>query len=252
MKQVLLSIFLLIPALLLAQHAPVTIPAGTILPVQLNSTISSVKSKPGDKITARLMQDVPLPDGRKIRARTRVLGQVTEVVPSSGGAPGKITIRFDKLGPSKGSSVAITTNLRAIASMLEVDEAQEPKFSPDYGTPSTAYPTVQIGGEAVYRGGGHVMHGNQIVGDPVLGGGVLVTVSSRPGTPCRGEIAGNTALQALWVFSSDACGAYDLPNLAIVHAGRSEPIGRIVLSAKHSDVKVTAGTGMLLRVNAAS
>lgn len=252
MKQILLACFLLIPALLFAQHASVTIPAGTILPIQWNSTISSAKSKPGDKITARVMQDVPLPDGRKIRARTRVLGEVTEVVPSSGSAPGKITIRFDTLELGKASNVTIRTNLRAIASMLDVDDAQEPKFSPDYGTPAAAYPTVQIGGEAVYRGGGHVMHGSEIVGDPVPETGVLVTVRSRSGSPCRGETDGNTARQALWVFSSDACGAYDLPNLAIVHAGRSEPIGQIVLSAKHGDVKVAAGTGMLLRVNAGS
>lgn len=251
MKRILFACLLLLPGSVFAQHAPDAIPPGTILPLQLNSSISSAKSKPGEKITARVMQDVPLPDGTKIHERSRVLGHVVDVTPAGAGVPGKISIQFDTL-QLRGHALAIATNLRAIASMMDVDEAQEPKFSPDYGTPSTAYPTVQIGGEAVYRGGGHVMHGNQIVGEPVLGGGVLVTVSSRPGTPCRGEIAGNTARQALWVFSSDACGVYDLPNLEISHAGRNDPFGRIVLAAKVGEVKIGAGTGLLLRVNAGS
>jgi len=251
MKQTLLACLLLLPASAFGQHSPVNVPPGTILPVQLESSLSSPKSKPGEKTTARIMQDVPLPDGYKIRERTRVLGHVVDATPAAKGAPGKVSVQFDSIQLGK-ETVAITTNLRAIASVLEVDDAQEPKFSPDYGTPSTAYVLVQIGGETVYRGGGHVMHGDQIVGEPVLGGGVLVTVSSRPGTPCRGEVAGNTAVQALWVFSSDACGVYGLPNLVIMHAGRNDPLGRIVLGAKAGEVKIGSGVGMLLRVNARS
>jgi hypothetical protein len=36
------------------------IPAGTILRLQLNSSLNSKKSKPVEVVTARLMQDVPL------------------------------------------------------------------------------------------------------------------------------------------------------------------------------------------------
>jgi hypothetical protein len=204
-KRILLVCLLCVPALAFAQNVPNAVPAGTILPVQLNSSLSSAKSRPGDKVTARIMQDIPLPDGSKVHARSRVLGHVVSVAPASSGASGKIAIQFDTLEVQK-RALAITTNLRAIASMLEVDEAETPKFSPDYGTPSAAYPTVQIGGETVYRGGGHVMHGSEVVGEPVVSGGVLATIRTRPGTPCRGAIDGNTAPQALWVFSSDACG----------------------------------------------
>jgi hypothetical protein len=248
MKRILLMVLLSLPTALLAQRVPESIPAGTILPVQLNTSLSSAKSKPGEKVTGRIMQNVPLANGSKIHERTRVIGHVVDVTPSSGGVPGKISVQFDALEMGR-RGIPIVTNLRAIASMMDVDDAQEPKFSPDYGTPQAAYATVQIGGEAVYRGGGHVMHGNQVVGDPVPGTGVLVTISASPGTPCRGETEGNTARQALWVFSSDACGVYDLPNLDIAHAGRTDPVGRIVLSAKTGETKVGSGTGMLLRVN---
>src|SRR6202022_477494 len=43
------------------------IPPGTILPVRLNSSLSSAESKPGQIISARIMQDVPLATGGKIR-----------------------------------------------------------------------------------------------------------------------------------------------------------------------------------------
>jgi len=251
MKRVIFASVLLAPALCFAQSAPEAIPAGTILPVELSTTVSSAKSHAGDKITARIMQEVPLADGSKIRLRTRVIGHVVEAVAASSGAPGKISIQFDTLEIGK-RTLAIRTNLRAIASMMDVDEAQEPKYTPDYGTPEAAYTLEQIGGETVYRGGGHVMHGNEVVGEPLQSGGVLVTVSARPGTPCRGEVAGNTTRQAMWVFSSDACGVYDMPNVQILHAGRTEPVGTIVLGGKRGEIRVSGGTGMLLRVDGRS
>lgn len=247
MRRYLLAFLLLFPAALLGRTAE-TIPPGTILPVQLTTSLSSAKSTVGEKITARIKQDVPLADGSKIPERSRVVGHVVTVTPAAGAAPGAITIQFDSVEIGK-RSIPILANLRAIASTLEVDDAQDPKVGSDRGTSSADYTTVQIGGDAVFRGGGHVMEGSQVVGEPVPGGGVLVTVRSRPDSPCRGEVAGNTAPQALWVFSSDACGVYGFSNLEISHAGRTEPRGQIVLAAKRGELKAGSGTGMLLRVN---
>ncbi len=63
MRRTLLVSFFALSAGLLAQER---IPAGTILPVRLNGSISSAKSKPGQVITARIMQAVPLAQGREI------------------------------------------------------------------------------------------------------------------------------------------------------------------------------------------
>lgn len=134
--------------------------------------------------------------------------------------------------------------------MMAVEQAQLPETGPDRGTSENAWTTDQIGGEVVYRGGGPVANGLRSVGEPTANG-VLVHVSAKPGTECRGEIEGNHQLQAFWVFSSDACGTYDLPNLAILHAGRDAPVGEITLGSDKGDLNVRSGSGMLLRVNRA-
>src|SRR5579863_2378515 len=224
-----------------------TIPAGTILPVALNSSLNSRKVKAGQVITARVMQDVPLSTGSKIHAGAKVVGHVIDVKTANGKNGAQISIRFDTLIASR-QHIPIATNLRALASMMAVEAAQVPDTGPDRGTSQNAWDTDQIGGEVVYRGGGPVANGLRFVGEPTYGG-VLVHVSAKPGTPCRGEIEGNDRLQALWVFSSDACGVYDLPDLTIMHAGRTTPVGQITLASDRGDVNVRAGSGMLLRVN---
>jgi len=227
--------------------AQIAIPPGTILPVGLNSSLSSGKVKPGRVITARVMQDVPLSPGSKIQAGAKVIGHVIDVKAPTGTSGAQITFRFDTLVVAKRQT-PITTNLRALASAMAVEDAQVPASGPDRGTSQEAWTTNQIGGEVVYRGGGPVANGLRSVGEPTYGG-VLVHVSGKPGTGCRGEIEGNDRLQALWVFSSDACGTYGFADLEIAHAGRSSPVGEITLLSDHGDFNVRAGSGMLLRVN---
>jgi hypothetical protein len=227
------------------------IPAGTILPVRLNIPLNSAKSKPGQVITARVMQDVPLESGMKIHVGSKLEGHVVDVSPAGNRAAAKISFQFDKLMVAK-ETIPVVTNLRALASPREVEEAELPYWTPDRGTPSTAVTTVQIGGdEIVYRGGGHVSNGERTVGEPVPDG-VLARVSAKAGTDCRGAVEGNDRPQALWVFGSDVCGTFGYPRVGITHAGRTDPVGEIVLTSTGGDVNVRSGSGMLLRVNSAS
>lgn len=138
------------------------------------------------------------------------------------------------------------TSLRALASSLEVADAETPKYFDD-AAPSTYGTTIQVGGEVVYRGGGHVMSGDTVVGEPVYGG-VLSRTRVNLGKGCRGAVAGNDQPQSLWVFSSNACGAYGYPHMTITHAGRRSPQGEIVLTSNDRSLNVSRGTAMLLRV----
>lgn len=127
-----------------------------------------------------------------------MIGHVVEVKRCNGTPGARVSVRFDTLAVAK-RRIPITTDLRALASMLAVEDAQIPDSGPERGTPENAWTTDQNGGEVVYRGGGPVADGLRSVGKPTANG-VLVYVSGKPGTKCRGEIEGNDRLQALGIF----------------------------------------------------
>jgi hypothetical protein len=227
------------------------IPGGTILPVRLNSTLSSAKCRKGQVITGRIMQDVPVSPGVKIKEGSKVRGHIVEVTPPTAGARARISLQFDKLISSR-QTISITTNLRTIAGFMRIIEAQTPTTGPGESDVYRWLTTVQVGGDVVYGEGGPVTTGenpNQVVGYKV-NGGVLGQVRAKQGTKCRGAIDGNDSPQALWVFSSDACGTYGLEHVSIAHAGRTDPTGVIVLASDSRSLNLPSGTGMLLRVSA--
>jgi hypothetical protein len=228
-----------------AVYAETVVPDGTVLPVRLNTTLSSKSTKPGQLVTARIMQDVPLPGFARIRAGAVLFGKVTSVQPASGSDGGSISLRFDTLRiPHENVRLAI--NIRAIASFMEVQHAQIPIMGgSDRSLPEGAWTTAQIGGDVVYRGGGHVESRAGRVGEP-FDGGVLGRLDSNPSRGCRGDTTGERP-QALWLFSSNACGTYSLPNLTIAHTGRTDPVGEITFRSEKGDVNVQKGAGMLLR-----
>lgn len=232
----------LLSAALLAQQS---IPAGTIIPVRVNKSLDSSKAKPGEIFTTTVMQDVPLA-GSKISAGSKVIGHVVSAHRGDKKTGGQLSLRFNSIVVSK-HRVPLTANLRAIASMMEVAEAQVPIAGPDRGTSEADWTTVQIGGQVVYRGGGPVANGLRSVGVPTAGG-ILAPALSAAGSRCRAEVDDNDRPQALWLFSSDACGPYGFSDLEIRHAGRSQPIGQIELISHSGNVHVRSGGGMLLRV----
>jgi hypothetical protein len=242
MKTTVFAVALILTAGLSAQ---VTIPRGTVLPVQLNSSLRSDKSQAGGKISARIMQDVPLPGGSKIPAGSKVIGHIIAVHTAADG--GTVALKFDDL-IERGHHVALITDVTAVASMLDVSDAQDPESGPDRGTSQWEWVTDLIGGETDY-GGGPVMHGSSIVGRSVPPG-VLLHVGSRASEGCGSDdMDQKERLQAFWVFSSDACGVYGFRNLTIIHAGRTAPVGEIIFHSDKSKVNINAGSGMLLRVN---
>jgi hypothetical protein len=234
-----------------ALKSSLSIPPGTILPVRLNSAISSAKSTPGQVIIGRIMQDVPLSLDTKIREGSKVMGHVVEVASARNGAQARVSLQFDKL-ISWHQTISMSTNLRAIAGFMAVQEAQTPPIGPSESDVYRWLTTVQVGGDIVYGQGGVVTTGenpDQIVGKAV-NGGVLSQVRAKQGTKCRGAVDGNNDLQALWVFSSDACGVYGLEHISILDAGRTDPAGVMVLASDSGNLKIPGGAGMLLRVTA--
>jgi len=223
------------------------IAAGTILPVTLNSTLRSDKSGSGSTITATIMQDVPLGAGKILRRGSNVTGHVVEAIsPGKGSDEAKISVQFDGV-QFENRIVPITTNLRTLASVMEVDAVQVPKSggAEDF---SGNWNLGQIGGDQVsYGQGGPVMLGSQVVGK-YTGQGVLASLSSGLGSECHSVVNNNSPGQAFWLFSVNACGAYGFGDLRILHSGLTEPAGEATLASNGKAVKVGKGSAMLLRV----
>ena len=192
------------------------------------------------------MQDVPLGNGSKLRAGSKVFGRIIAVTPATMATKATLTLKFDTVVQGK-ESVLVLTNLRAMASTLEVEFAQTPTTGAGESDVYDWLPTVQVGGEVVYGKGGEVYNGDRVVGRATYDG-VLAEVNPNEHANCRGPIDGNDRPQAFWVFSSDACGAYGFPYLTIGHEGRTDPRGEIVLVSEHGPVKIRSGSGVLLRV----
>jgi hypothetical protein len=236
-----LAIILALTTAVLSQQ----IPAGTALPVMTNTNVDAGKSKVGDRISARLMQDVVLPSGERIRAGAKVEGQVVQSSAASGDV--RVAVRFDRLIAS-GKELPLTVSLRALASMQDVFDAQLPVGSFDeYGTSVSDWTTVQVGGAAVYFGDATMRDGMQIVGKAPGYGIVTGKLLPAPKLGCNAGGSESQQEQSLWVFSPWACGTYGLNDLKIAHHGITSPVGTIELTAPAS-FRVGAGSGWLLWV----
>lgn len=221
----------------------IAIPAGTVLPVQLSSSVKSNSARTGQKIIGEIMQDVPLPAGSRIPRGAKVVGHVVAAFPANSSRKAEVSLRFEAI-ITKQHRLAIATHLRAIASMMAVSDAQVPDFGPDRGTPPNFWTTDLTSDQVDYRGGGPITQGNEVVGYSTPGG-VLLRASAIPGSRCHND---GERLQAFWLFSSYACGVYDYGDLVLVHAGRTEPRGQITIRTPKGNVNLRSGSGLLLRV----
>lgn len=241
LRRLIFTLALVIPTIGLAQ----TIPAGTVLPVMLNPTLDARHSKPGQKITGRIKQDIPLPDGSAIPRNSTIVGEVVSATPAVSGSPSRLAIRFDSVSV-RGRQIPITAHLRALASMNEVFEAHMPTNAwDDYGTSPSDWNTVQVGGAGVYRGSGQLFGYGQVMGRATDYGAVTAKLVAAPARGCNSD---GDREQALWIFSPWACGVYGVNDLKIAHAGRTDPVGVIAFESLR-DVRIQGGSGWLLRVD---
>ncbi len=221
-----------------------TLPPGTALPVMVSSTLNAKSSKPGQKIEGRLMQEVLLPSGAKIKSGAHVSGHVINVTKPSGSGSA-IVVKFDTL--DDGESIPLNLSLRALAASESVFQAKTPVDATSTEESSNQWVTKQVGGEYVFRGRGYVASDQGKVGI-WSGSGVFGKLTA--GGDCPGA-DGNGEQQALWIFSTSACGVYGFEHLKLAHAGRTAPLGEIKLESEQN-VLVRGGSGWLLVVNAAS
>jgi hypothetical protein len=211
----------------------------------LSSTLDAKKDKPGETIEGKTMQEVSLSSGGTIKRRSRVVGHVVAVNKAGGS---RIVVQFDRL-EDEGREVSLSVSLRALASMESVSQAQNPLNADSTYLGADSWTTRQVGGDIVNRGRGLVGSDSGIVGK-WTGSGVWGKLMPAPDRGCP-PTDGNDQEQALWVFSTSACGVYDSRALKLTHAGRTNPAGQIVLESQQ-DLRLRGGSGWLLLVNAST
>ena len=220
------------------------LPAGTALPVMLNSTLDAKKDKPGEKIDGKTMQEVLLPSGAKIKSGSHVVGHVVSVVKPAGGGS-SIVVKFDQL-KSEGRSCPLSVSLRALASTESVFNAKLPTGNQADYESSDEWTTKQVGGDVVNRGRGVLASTTGIVGR-YSGSGVWGRLTASLDGECPAT-DGDDREQALWVFSTSACGVYGFSDVKLTHNGSSAPVGQIELQSD-KDLLVRGGSGWFLLVN---
>ncbi len=211
------------------------VPAGTVIPIMLTTTVDSAKAHAGQEIAGTVMEAVPLPSGGRIPAKAKLLGHVVAARLGYPESPAVLALQFDKI-VFRGHEAPISVNVRAIASMVEVFDAQVPVFVPDT-TPRASLMFAPVGGEAAFR-----------PDNPEESWREFVRFSGELAPGCGGRVDKPGTTGALWVFSPYACGAYGFgSNLSIAHDGATDPKGQIVFSSR-KHVSIQAGSGFLLRV----
>jgi hypothetical protein len=129
-----------------SDQTPPGIPVGYILPVQLQDSFSVENAHTGDVLQAKIAQEVPLPDRRRVKLGSIVRGSVSGVAPDEDEVGVRVTFRLNQL-IEDDKTTSVLTNLRAIASYLAVRDAQTPLTGADGGTRAGWATTVQIGGD---------------------------------------------------------------------------------------------------------
>jgi len=235
-----LATLTLLSAMTVAQE----IPAGTVIPIMLGSTVNAKKDKAEKKITGQVMQDVPMPDGGRIKERSPIIGQIVRVdKPGSSGS--SVVLRFETI-EDRGHSTRLTAALLAVASMASVADAQSRINSSPNSDPITQWVTRQVGGDVVNRGRGKAGTSTGVIGRWLQGSSVIIRLTPNPNAGCP-EGPGYDRDQAVWIFSSGACGTYGLGDLKISKTGRTQPLGDITLTSG-KNIAIRAGSGWMLIV----
>ena len=217
------------------------LPVGTVVPVMLRSGLNAKKDAAGKRIEGEVMQDVPLPAGTKISKRSRITGHVVSVTkPGSSGS--SIVLAFDAI-QDQGRTIPLKASLLAVASFMDVAQARYP-VNP--ASTEDAWVTRQVGGDVVNRAQNKVGTREGVVGTWAGGNSVLARLTPNPGAGCPTG-PGYDREQAVWVFSSAACGTYGLGHVKIENSGGAPPLGNIVLKSS-DNVEIRGGSGWLLIV----
>ena len=113
--------------------------AGTYLPIELRSVLSSNTSQPGDEVEGRLLRAVTVDDVELIPAGATVLGSVSHAEAADPRSRGRLAFSFHVIQhPETGSRATVTTRVLSFASDPPVRGQPLPEIRLEKGTETSA------------------------------------------------------------------------------------------------------------------
>jgi hypothetical protein len=209
---------------------------GSVIPVQLTKTIDAKKVKTGDKVEAKVTQDLKAGNGDVLVPKdTRVMGHVTETrTRNKEQKESEVGIAFDSAIMKNGTDVPLPMSIQAIIAPPTLNAGN------NNGGESTSQAPSAPGGGGMSpsnnsgRSAGMGAGMSTQAQSPSTGGGEQPT-NAQTGTNENQPITGNTQ------------GVVGISNLQLSTPANTTE-GSIVSSEK-SNVKLDSGTLMLLRVH---
>src|SRR5712691_11076833 len=94
----------------------VTVPVGTVVPLRMDTALSSNSSRVGDRFTATVSRSVLLDNRVVLPEGAKVEGHVTGISPGERGrAPGSIAVAFDRIALPDGNAIPIVATLTTLS-----------------------------------------------------------------------------------------------------------------------------------------
>jgi len=223
---------------------------GTTLNAELAHSLDTKSCKPGDRVAAKLTEDVKSDGKVVVRKGSMLVGHVTEAqARAKGNADSRLGIVFDKAVLKSGQELSFNGAVQAMAPPVSATLSAAGDESSSIG----ATGPISGGGGARRSGGGGLLGGaTSTVGGaasattPVLGRATGTVASTTAGAlnGTTGLAEGLTAQGRLTSASQGAIGLQGL-TLSSVIAGNARSS---VVSSPTRNVKLENGTQMLLKV----
>ena len=233
----------------------IQIPPGTALPVRFVRSVDAKIAQPGDRVIAKTLQIVMLPEGQHLPKGTTLVGHVVEArpyhfnpEPYARQRASSISIHFDQI-VTRNLTLPVNLSVRALGSALQSEWAPSPHSLDDTDVVGTM---ILIGGDefspldkTVRDDGGDVIAYNRK--DGVF---ARLMASNNP-VPVNVNCGGTRTEQSVAIFSPRACGLYGFASVSMPQAGRRGS-GTFTLVSRGSSIKLDAGSTALLQETEAS
>jgi len=193
---------------------------------ELDKTIDAKKAKQGDPVTAKLEQDVSIPNSQALPKNTLLEGHIDQVTASEHKSDSTMVVTFDKAKLKNGQELPIKATIIAVS---EPAMAQEQQPSAGGGMPSAGAPSGGAGMPSAAGSSGGGLRGG--------GGGAEPSAPQQPvSSP---DVSGNQQ-------QAQGSGTHGVPDVTLTSNIREH--SSATFTSKGRNVHVPGGTQMQVAV----